>query len=370
MKILQINKLYAPVIGGVETVVRDIAEGLNNLTDMAVLVCQRKGRHQKESYNGVKVTRAGSFGMFLSMPLSVDFFRCYKKMAQSVDIIQLHAPFPLEDLAVLLFKHRGKLVVWWHCDIVRQKLSLKLLAPIIRHTLEKADLIIVADEENIHSSVFLPHYVDKCVIIPYGLDFAAYPSKPSNENFLTEKLRDKSHKKLLFVGRLVYYKGVDVLIKAMQTVEGAELFIIGNGALEQKLKDYTRQWKLEDKIHFLGAQPRDDLLGAFYDCDVFVFPSVAKTEAFGLCQLEAMFYGKPVINTNLPTAVSKVSINGETGITTPCGDAEGLAEAIKQLIRDDKLREIYGKNAALRVRTHFDKTQMIHRLYACYKSLL
>lgn len=369
MKILQVNKLYAPVIGGVETVVQDVAEGLNDLVDMRVLTCQRKGRRSEEIYNGVNVTRAGSLETFLSMPLSFDFFRCYRKMAREADIIQLHAPFPLGDLAALLFKHKGKLAVWWHSDIVRQKIFRLLLAPVIHRTLAKADLIIVAAAENIQSSEFLPRYANKCVIIPYGLDFSAYPEKPENERFLTEKMNDTSRKKLLFAGRLVYYKGADVLIEAMRNVQDAELFMIGSGSLERTLKDRVRRWNLSDRVHFLGTLPRAELLAAYYDCDIFVFPSVAKSETFGLCQLEAMFYGKPVINTDLPTAVPTVSLNGHTGLTVRFGDAAGLRDALVKLIDSEALRSSYGHNAALRVRTCFDKKQMIQTLYAHYEEL-
>lgn len=136
MKILQINKLYPPTIGGVETVVKDIAEGLANHTNMHVLVCVNKGKRREEVTNDVRITRAASFGTVFSMPISFDFLRQYKK--HDADIIQLHSPFPLADLAVWLFGCKGKLVVYWHSDIVRQKLLRKLLSPFVRHTLKKS----------------------------------------------------------------------------------------------------------------------------------------------------------------------------------------------------------------------------------------
>jgi len=370
MKILQVNKLYAPVVGGVETVVRDIAEGLNETADMRVLVCQNKGKATEELYNNVRVVRASSFGTFLSLPLSFDFFRRYRYMSRDADVIQLHAPFPLGDLAVLFFRRKAGLVVWWHSDIIRQRLFLILLRPVINHMLRKADLIVVASDAIVKSSAFLLRHVDKCKVIPFGLDFKLYPEVPASMGILAGKLNDQGCKILRFVGRLVYYKGVDVLVRAMKNVDDAELFIVGIGPLEDELKDSVQRFGLESKIHFLGALDRDMLLGAFYDCDVFVFPSVAKSEAFGLCQLEAMFYGKPVINTNLPTAVPTVSVDGETGITVPVGDDVALGAAIMKLMVDDVLRETYGVNAAQRVRERFDKTRMIEELHNSYAALL
>jgi len=367
MRILQVNKLYAPVVGGVETVVRDIAEGLTPYTDMQVLVCQSKGRRTHEFFNGVEVTRANSLGTLLSMPLSLDFFRQYKRVSQEANIVQLHFPFPLADLAVWLFGCKGKLVVWWHSDIVRQKVLLKLLKPLIHRTLKRADSIIVASNETLSSSKFLPAYEHKCTIIPFGLDFEAYKNI-ANENFL---ITNAPHsKKLLFVGRLVYYKGVDLLIKAMKSVENAELFIVGNGALEEHLKSEAKVIGITTKVHFLGTLPREQLLSAYNSCDCLIFPSCASSETFGLTQLEAMYYAKPVINTNLPTAVPWVSVHEETGLTVPVGDVKSLANAINRLVYDDNLREKLGQNASRRVRELFDRRDMLDKLYNHYQNLL
>jgi len=367
MRILQVNKLYAPVVGGVETVVRDIAEGLTPYTNMQVLVCQPKGRRTYELFNGVEITRANSLGTLLSMPLSLDFFRQYKRVSQNADIVQLHFPFPLADLAVWLFGCKGKLVVWWHSDIVRQKIFLKFLVPLIHRTLKRADSIIVASNETLSSSKFLPAYAHKCTIIPFGLDFNAYKNI-NNKNFL---ITNAPHsKKLLFVGRLVYYKGVDILIKAMKSVENAELFVVGNGALEEQLKSEAESNQTNTKIHFLGTLPREQLLSAYNSCDCLIFPSCANSEAFGLTQLEAMYYAKPVINTNLPTAVPWVSVHEETGLTVPVGDVTALANAINRLVNDDTLREKLGQNARQRVQELFDRRDMMKKLYSHYQNLL
>jgi len=366
MKILQANKFYPPDIGGVETVVRDIAEGLCDYVNMRVLVCQKKGQRVCEIVNGVSVFRAASWGTFFSMPLSVDFLMQYRKMSRCAEVVQLHSPFPLADLAVWLFRPKGKLVVWWHSDIIRQKFLRRILAPLIKHTLQRADAILVADERLIEASHYLPSVKNKCVVIPFGLDFSAYPIPMVG--FL--RLNRPGQVKLLFVGRLVYYKGIDVLIEAMKSVQGAELFIVGNGKLEGALKKSVRDAGMEECVHFMDSLLREDLLAAYYDCDVFVFSSVAKSETFGICQLEAMFYGKPVINTDLPTAVPSVSVHGETGLTVPPGNAEALAQAINKLVVNEDLRLAYGMAAAQRVRDKYDRIQMIKKVQDCYENCL
>jgi rhamnosyl/mannosyltransferase len=370
VKVLQVNKLYLPTIGGIETTVKNIAEGLNDRTNMTVLVCQSKGKAVEEVINGIRIFRAKCNGIVKSMPVSLDFFLKFYKLSRQTDIIQLHAPFPLADLTLWLFRNKSKKVVlWWHSDIIRQRIFLKLVTPFILHTLKRVDAIVVATEGNIESSNFLPRFRDKIRIVPFGLNFSEYDI-PLIENYLQDKLNNKNSVKLLFVGRLVYYKGMDVLIKAMENVHNTELFIVGNGDLENMLKSDVSNLNIESKVHFIPSLPRNELLSAFADCDVFAFPSVANSEAFGLVQLEAMYYGKPVINTNLPTGVPYVSIDGETGLTVEAGNVKALTTAINKLATDGELRKTLGQNARKRAEEHFSRQVMTDGLYAIYEELV
>jgi rhamnosyl/mannosyltransferase len=271
-------------------------------------------------------------------------------------------PFPLADFAMLLSGFKGKVVLSWHSDIVKQKKLLTLYKPLLKYLLNRADMIFVATEGHIDGSDFLPEYREKCRILPYGLtveDYLEIERKP----ILTEKLTDKDSVKVFFTGRLVYYKGVDVLLKAFTKVKNCELFIAGTGELRNALEAYAKRQGLEDKVHFLGFLPDEELKQAYADCDIFVLPSVAKSEAFGIVQLEAMVYGKPVINTNLPSGVPCVSLDGETGLTVPPSDADALATAINCLAENKSLREEMGKKAAERVAENFNEKDIIRKLY-------
>ena len=115
----------------------------------------------------------------------------------------------------------------------------------------------------------------------------------------------------------------------------------------------------ERLVHFLSGVSDAELKACYRDCDVFVLPSVASSEAFGLVQMEAMAFSKPVINTQLKMGVPYVSLNGKTGITVPPGDVDALAEAMNTLANDPKLRETYGKAGYERVCGEFSEQRMM-----------
>ncbi|MBR6791640.1 MAG: glycosyltransferase [Ruminococcus sp.] len=365
LRILQVNKAYYPHVGGIESLVKQYSEELSQRDDVEVQVlvcCEGKGKTQTETINGVQVTRAGSLGTYFSCPLSFSFIRLFRKMAKNADVVEIHMPFPLADLALMLSGFRGRVVIAWHSDIVKQKKLLALLRPIIRKTLKRADCIIVATEGHINGSDWLPEYRDKCRVIPYGITPEEYLSV-ERKPVLTQLLTDKNNVKVFFTGRLVYYKGVDVLLKAFRLTDGCELFIAGTGELDAQLKAYAKEHNMEDKVHFLGFLPDETLRQAYADCDIFVLPSVVKSEAFGIVQLEAMVYGKPVINTLLPSGVPHISLHKETGLTVPPSDFESLSGAILALAKNKELREEYGKNSAERVQLCFNEKDVINKVY-------
>ncbi|SHO47124.1 glycosyltransferase [Anaerocolumna xylanovorans] len=368
LKVLQINKLYYPTTGGIERVVRQIAEGLNEITDMQVLVCKEKGRTSIEKVNGVVVHRAGSLGVLFSVPISFSFFWYFRSLAKKQDIIQFHMPFPLGDIACLLSGYKGKVVVWWHSDIVRQEKLMVIYRPLMERFLKRADIIIVATRGHIEGSDYLLPYKNKCKVIPFGVDNAILDKadqwiKSRELNKINNKVR------FLFVGRLVYYKGCKILLKAFKEVEGAELVIIGNGNMEDELKKMVYSFNLEESVSFLGNISDDELSKEFAKCDVFVLPSIEKTEAFGLVQIEAMSYGKPVINTKLPSGVPYVSLDGITGLTVRPNNEEELTKAMQWMIDNNEERCLMGERARKRVIDEYQNEKMIGRLYSLYKNI-
>lgn len=369
IKVLQVNKLYYPVIGGIEKVVQQVAEGLNDQTDMKVLVCQNKGRTVTENINGVWVRRASSAGVLASMPISLSFIWQLRKLSKDRDVLQFHMPFPLGDLACLLSGYKGKVVVWWHSDIVRQKKMMKIYRPLMEAFLKRADVIIVATKGNIEGSAYLKPYRKKCVVIPFGVQNHLYEESTKWLKMNSDDA-DKSpdqETNFLFVGRLVYYKGCKVLLEAFRKVEHAKLTLVGSGSMEEELKNLAKHYGMENRVTFLGNIGEEKLIEQYKKCDVLVLPSIVRSEAFGLVQIEAMAYGKPVINTHLPSGVPYVSIHKETGLTVEPGNVKELEEAMNWMTEHKEERIEMGKRARMRVEQEYTVEKMLEKVAEVYR---
>jgi len=373
IKVLQLGKQYHPHLGGIEKTMQQMAEGIQDKVDSYVLATQDKGEAYNAIINGVPVHYAKSWGIVASMPISFDLIMYLRKHSSEYDIIHLHMPFPLGDLACLLSGFKGKLILYWHSDVVRQKKMMLLYKPLMNWTLKRADAIAVATQGNINGSPYIKRYEKKCVLIPFGLrkeweekSDRYWISQLDHKGDINEKLH------LLFIGRLVYYKGCDILINAMAKLKELpiDLTIIGSGAMEEELKKRTIQLGLGEKVNFKGRVSDEEMEREITNCDVFVFPSVANSEAFGLVQLEVMAYGKPVINTSLATGVPWVSLNGVNGLTVPPLNSQALADAIRWMWENPAGRREMGINARARVKSEFNHEKMISQILELYNGLV
>lgn len=366
IKVLQICKLYYPWIGGIERTAQDIAEGLQGKIHMEVLACEPKGRGKSRWVNGIRVTYASSFGIYWSMPVSITFPFLLALKSRKVDVLHFHLPFPLGVLSYLLIgSRRPKVVVTYHNDIVRQKKLMRFYKPFLHCFLKRADKILVTSPNLLESSKYLKPYKDKCIVVPLGIDLSRFGDNRCEKVNLGISSNERV---VLFVGRFTYYKGLEYLLEAMREVK-AKLLIVGDGKLRQQLERKAESLGVDRKVVFLGRVSDEELKYCYQICDVFVLPSVEPSEAFGLVQLEAMAYGKPVVNTNLPTGVPFVSRHGETGLTVPPRDSRALAKAINKILSDKELAKKFSENARKRVQ-EFSKEKMLQRVYEIYCELM
>jgi rhamnosyl/mannosyltransferase len=370
MRVLIVNKLYYPWIGGVESAARQLAEGLarKDGIEVEVLVCA-KPKNQRKSYhlNEVLVHEAKSRWVALGMPISFDFFGLYKNLSKSASVVVLNHPSPLGFLAYLMFSGSKPLAVWYHADITRQKISKYLFLPFINLVLKKAGIVLVSHPSIYENSPVLGKFWAKCRVVAYGIDPKNYQQTndiASQSNAIKAQNRQPL---VLSVGRLVYYKGFEYLIKAFKGLD-AGLVIIGSGYLKESLTELIKQMNLHDKVRIIDHV--ENLLPYYFAADIFVLPSVSPAEAFGLVQLEAMACGKPVINTSLPTAVPDVSRHNETGLTVPPRDSIALSSAVGKLLQDKDLRQRMGEVALHRVAEQYSEAGMVDKIFSLLTALL
>lgn len=372
LKVLQINKYYHPHIGGIERVVQQLAEGLTEETEMTVLVSAENKSYQEECMNGAKVIRLPRHIRFGSMPISFGLFGKLRRLAKQQDVIHLHMPFPMGDLACLLSGYKGKVVIWWHSDVVRQKKLMLLYKPLMLQMLKRADAIIVATQGHIDGSAYLKPFQEKCRIIPFGVEQSI---EEAADRYMTEqealqKTGEKPLVRFLFVGRYAYYKGCDVLLEAFTQVKNAELVMAGSGGREEELKQKAESLGIAERTVFTGRVSEEELCRHYASCDVFVLPSTARSEAFGLVQIEAMAFGKPVINTNLPSGVPYVSIHKETGLTVEPGNVLKLAKAMQWMADHEEERLLMGKKARERMKAEYRLESMTARTLELYRDIV
>lgn len=363
MNILQISKYYHPHIGGIESIVQDIAEGVKNEHNSRVLSSNPQGLGSHVSHNGVDVIKTASLGTLLSVPISPQFPLRLQQLRRRADIVHYHLPNPLSVMSHLLLPPNDTpLVATYHSDIVRQSRAMSMYRPFLHKFLKRTDRILVTSPRLVKHSSELKPYQAKCTVVPLSINVKQHQSVSSRGRFeTTEPL-------ILFVGRLSYYKGVEYLIRSMHNID-ANLLIIGEGEKSDELHSLSKELDLDKKVSFEGHVSEEELGHAYEAADVFVLPSTEPSEAFGIVQLEAMAHGLPIVNTSLPTGVPWVSQDGKTGITVTPKDSAALANAISTLLTNDDLRRTYGHNARKRVEKRFSSHRMISDVSDVYQSI-
>jgi len=124
------------------------------------------------------------------------------------------------------------------------------------------------------------------------------------------------------------------------------------------------------RVHFTGKISHEKLVACYHAAQIFVLASIARSEAFGIVQVEAMAAGLPVINTGLDSGVPFVSLHGQTGLTIPPADSEALASAINRLLDDADLRRSFSIAARARAREEFELGKMTSRTLSLYDQVM
>lgn len=346
MKILHIPNYYPPNMGGIEKTASDCVRAFaHHFAPEQKVICMNRGaRITKTDYDDkTEIIRCASPLKLFSQSLSIEFPKRLGRLMKEMepDAVVLHWPNPFT--AFWLMRHaerKFRFILYWHSDIVKQKMLGNLLKPLTEKTAARADVIIATSPDYVEGSSILSKYKKKVVIVPSCIDETLF-QKTEETDRLAQKIRkENAGKTICFAfGREVPYKGFEYLYKALSYVDESVKLIHG--------KNLTQ----------------DELIAYLTACDIFCFPSITKNEAFGLALAEGMYFGNPAVTFSIPgSGVNYVSLNGITGIECPNRDSKAFAEAINKLAKDRKLRKTLGEQARKRVVNNFLYEQYAERI--------
>jgi rhamnosyl/mannosyltransferase len=335
--------------------------------DVSAIVASRHSITVRETHRRVRLLRVASVGRLGPVPVcpSLPLYLCVGRY----DCVVLHEPNPLAAAALMLHTPARRLIIWHHADVIRPDWQVAAYRRIQHLLYARADCVVVSSPYLArHSSVLAR--ARRVEVIPFGIDVSAHEAcGPERVQLVRQLQAMHSGPRVLFVGRLVHYKGLPVLLRAMSHCDGS-LILVGEGPLRAQLRDQARALGIEHRVSFVSGLSDEDLR-AYYDAsDIFVLPSVAHAETFGIVQVEAMASGLPVVSTNLPTGVPWVNQDGRTGFVVPPGDFQALADAIRRLAADPNLRARMGAAGRERARERFSRQRMIRDFAALVENVV
>ncbi len=377
MRILQFGRYnFDELKGGVQFYAHSLTEELRKTIEVDLLVSSLESQTKIEKQSRGWRISVGSWGLLQSVPLSPGMIFWALKLCRTrhYDLIHLNFPDPLSLLVAFFLPKKIPLVVTWHADVIRQRKFVPIYMIFLKKIMKRVVKVIVATPYHMKSCPQLmvqENAEAKTVVIPFGIDHEIWKLTPENEK-KAQILRQKYSDQLLLFsfGRHVTYKGYIYLLEALAKTENVHLILGGEGPLTGEFKAFLQAKDLESKVTFCGLIPQAEIPVFLAACDLFCFPSIDKTEAFGYTQVEAMISGRPILSTFLNNGVNYVSMDGKTGTVVEPKNPDQLRQAILDFQKHpEKLRQ-YGQNARERAFTEFTAQKMAERTVALYREVI
>ncbi len=367
MRIVQVLPFYHPHAGGVESHVRGLVREFTREGHEVTVVTSRYDRHlpAQEEMEGYRVLRARSLGVVLDTPLDFGIGRAVRPL--EADVFHLHYPPPLTSYFAtrVLARRKAPVCLTYHCDLYLPGAPGRLLAGIYQTvflpaTLDRTRRIIVHTRSYGATSAMLRGR--ELSVIPSAVDLERFRPGLDVSRIRTD-LRLEGKRVMIFTGRLVPHKGVDVILEALaQLPKDVVLVVIGAGPRLPSLVGIARRLGVEDRVRFCPAVSDEDLPRFLALGDVFVFPSQNRLEGFGLVVAEAMAAGLPVVVADMP-GVREVIEPGREGLLAEPLIATDLADKVRIVLDDPALAKRMGRAAR-------DRAEALYALPVVARSLI
>ncbi len=346
MKLLQVAKFFNPDTGGIETVTEQISEMLVDHGISADVLCTTLNGDYNEIHRNYKVIRCASNVGVGNKRFSVQYLRYIKDMSHDYDCALVHMPNPFAALAMLLF-WKKPIVLLWHADTPQKWVRL-LAGWVDRKIASRSVRVIGPTPIHLKESYIADYLLPAGVVIPYPFNAKRLPQATGVSKIALDVRKWARGRKLaIAIGRVVPYKGFDVLIDAAARFdEKLAAIIVGGGALLDKHRETIRSSGVADRIMCVGAVSDQELADLLSMASIGCMPSVSAAEMYGVAQVEAMSFHMPVVSTRLArSGVSYVNRNYETGLVVEPRDANELAAAMNILVSDAALYDRLSKGA-------------------------
>ena len=387
MKILMLTWEYPPrVVGGIARVVNDLSKRLiKDGHDVTVVTYKEGNVPYYELDKGVKVYRVDNFMInannFIDWIMQLNF----NMIAKASEIIRKEGKFDVI--------HAHDWLVAYAAKTLKQAYDIPLVSTIHATEAGRNSGIRDAQQKYINDTEWMLTYESTEVIVNsnymkgdlqrlFGLPFEKINVVPNGVNLLNYSGIERDYefrrryamdneKIILFMGRLVYEKGVQHLIAAMpkilQGYHDAKLVIAGKGGMIDELRNEANALGLGDKVYFAGYINGKDVGKLYKAADVAVFPSTY--EPFGIVALEAMLAETPVVVSDIG-GLNEIVQHRENGMKCYAGNANSIADSILELLYNPGLCSCVVKKAKAKVRNEYNWNKIAQDTHFIYQKAI
>ena len=387
MKILMLTWEYPPrVVGGIARVVHDLSHRLIKDGHEVTVVTYKEGNVEDfEDDNGVKVYRVNNYMInpnnFIDWIMQLNF----NLISKATEIINKEGPFDvihahdwLVAYAAKTLKDSFKIPIIATIHATEAGRNSGIHDEVQRYindtewmlTYESTEVIVNSNymKNELQRLFGLPY--EKINVVPNGVNLNLYNGVEKDYNFRRQYAAD-NEKIILYVGRLVYEKGIQNLIAAMPKVlngyHDSKLIIAGKGGMIDELRDEVRRLNIENKVYFTGYLNLNQVTKMYKCADVAVFPSTY--EPFGVVALEGMLSGTPVVVSDVG-GLNEIVQHRENGMKSYAGNPNSIADSILELLYNPGLGAEVSRAAKAKVKAQYNWNKIAQDTHFIYQKAI
>ena len=387
MKILMLTWEYPPrIVGGIARVVHDLSQRLmKDGHDITVVTYRDGDTAYFENDKGVKVYRVDNYMIrpnnFIEWILQLNF----NMVAKASEIISkegkfdvIHAHDWLVANSAKTLKHAYGIPVISTIHATESGRNSGIHDDTQRYINDTEWMLTYESTEVIVNSNFMKGHVqwlfglpfDKINVIPNGINLNNFNGVERDYDFRRQYAAD-NEKIILYLGRLVYEKGIQHLISAMPKIldgyHDSKLVIAGKGGMLDDLKAQVSRMGIDNKVYFTGYLNAKQVQKMYKCADVAVFPSTY--EPFGIVALEAMLAGVPTVVSDVG-GLNEIVEHGVTGMKSYAGNPNSIADSILALLYDHQLCNNVAKNAKAEVKRQYNWNKIAQDTHFVYQKAI